>query len=259
MKHLLSEKIELAYEPSLEDSVQGLVSLVTASPYAVRPVRKLDETASALYAARGFQVYPTVLKTTLFYDGRSDCFFKILHPLDLKHRMIFAVTDRSSRIYELSKKLRAQGIPLPRMMAYGKLRETNAPVIAMERVRGRSLYDAFIRDSKPLAPDLGLKVVEAVAAVHRAGYWLGDAHLSHIFMEGSDVTGFVDVDSIKKNLRGGVRNFAKDLAGLNHPLLLLTDGQKKELADHYLEAMKIRGRAAFLRMLRQYSERRWKR
>lgn len=258
MKHLLNEKIELAYEPSLEASVQGLVSLVTSSPRAVQPVRNSDEQMSALYAARGFQLYPTVLKTTLFYDSCSDCFFKILHPLGLKHRMVFAVTDRAFQIYTLSRELRAQGIPLPGVLAYGKVREAKAPLFAMEKVPGRSLYDAFIRDSKPLALDLGLKVMDAVAAVHRAGYWLGDSHLSHIFTEGSDVTGFIDVDSIKRNLRGGVRNFAKDLAGLNHPLLLLTGGQKKELADHYLEAMKLSGRSAFLGMVKQYSERRWK-
>ncbi|HYQ47879.1 MAG TPA: hypothetical protein VEP69_02330 [Thermodesulfovibrionales bacterium] len=259
MKQLRNGGIELTYEPSLEDSVQALVSLMSESAHAVRPVRKIDEKASALYASRGFQLYPTVLKTTLFHDSRSDCFFKVLHPLDLKHRMIYAVTDRAYQIFTLCSELKARGIPLPGVTAYGTIRETHAPVFAMERVRGTSLYNTFVLDGKPLNPDLGLKVMDAIAAFHRLGYWFGDAHLSHIFMDGADVTGFIDVDSIKRNLRSGVRNFAKDLSGLNHPRLPLTDGQKKEFVDHYLEVMKIRNRPAFLGMLKRYSERRWER
>jgi len=64
---------------------------------------------------------------------------------------------------------------------------------------------------------------------------------------------------MRRNLRTGTRNFAKDLAGLDHPLLPLTEEEKKKLADRYLQAMKIADRAAFLRVLKTYSERRWKR
>jgi len=259
MKHLINDKIDLTYETPLEESVQGLINLLIFSPHAVRPERKADEKTAAAYAAQGFRLYPTVLRTTLFYDERSDCFFKMLHPLGPKRRMLFSITDRALQIYTLSRELNARGIPLPKVRAYGKIRIKNVSVFAMERVRGRSLYDMVIRDGQPFPLKLGMKVMDMIAKVHRSGYWLGDAHLSHIFVDDTDVTGFIDVDSMRRNLRTGTRNFAKDLAGLDHPLLPLTEEEKKKLADRYLQAMKIADRAAFLRVLKTYSERRWKR
>jgi tRNA A-37 threonylcarbamoyl transferase component Bud32 len=259
MKHVSNDRIDLTYETPLEESVQGLINLLTFFPHAVRPERKADEKTVSAYAAQGFRLYPTVLNTTLFYDERSDCFFKMLHPLGPKRRMLFSITDRARQIYTLSRELNAWGVPLPKIRAYGKIRGKNVPVFAMERVRGRSLYDMVVRDGQPLPMKLGLKVMDMIARIHRSGYWLGDAHLSHIFADDTNVTGLIDVDSMRRNLRTGTRNFAKDLAGLDHPLLPLTGEEKKELADHYLQAMEIADRAAFLRALKTYSERRWKR
>jgi len=259
MKHLINDKIDLTYETPLEDSVQGLINLLTVSPHAVRPERKVDEKTAASYAAQGFRLYPTVLKTTLFYDEPSDCFFKMLHSFGPKRRMLFSIIDRARQIYTLSRELNARGIPLPKVRAYGKIRVKNMPVFAMERVRGRSLYDMVVRDGQPFPMKLGLKVMDMIAKIHRSGYWMGDAHLSHIFVDETDVTGFIDIDSMRRNLRTGTRNFAKDLAGLDHPRLPLTEEEKKELADHYLQAMNIADRSAFLRVLKTYSERRWKR
>jgi len=259
MKHVINDKIDLIYDALLEDSVQGLINLLTFSPDAVSPQRKVDEKTASAYAAQEFRLYPTVLNTTLFYDERSDCFFKMLHPLGPMRRMLFSVTDRARQIYTLSRELNAWGIPLPQVRAYGKIRAKNVPVFAMERVRGRSLYDMAVRDEKPFPMKLGMKVMDMIAKIHRSGYWLGDAHLSHIFVNDTDITGFIDVDSIRRNLRTGTRNFAKDLAGLDHPRLQLTEEKKKELADRYLQAMNIADRAAFFRVLKAYSERRWKR
>jgi len=259
MKHVINDRIDLTYETPLEESVQGLINLLISFPHAVRPERKVDEKTASAYAAQGFRLYPTVLNTTLFYDERSDCFFKMLHPLGPKRRLLFSITDRARQIYTLSRELNAWGIPLPKVRAYGKIRVKNVPVFAMEMVRGRSLYDMVVRDGQPFPMKLGLKVMDMIAKIHRSGYWLGDAHLSHIFADDTGVTGFIDVDSMRRNLRTGTRNFAKDLAGLDHPLLPLTGEEKKELADHYLQAMEIADRAAFLTVLKTYSERRWKR
>jgi len=259
MKHLIHDMIDLTYETSLEESVQALVVLLTGVLPVVRPERRVDEKTASAYAACGFRLYPTVLHTTLFYDDRSDCFFKMLHPRGPRHRMLFSLTDRARQIYMLSRELNARGISLPKVRAYGKIRGKNVPVFAMERVEGRSLYDMVIRDKQSFPMERGLKVMDLVARTHQAGYWLGDAHLSHVFVDDTDVTGFIDPEGIRRNLRRGTRNFAKDLAGLDHPLLPLTGSEKRELAEHYLEVMKIPDHTAFLRVVKTYAERRWKR
>jgi len=258
MRHLIHDMIAITYEAPLEDSVQGLIALLSGPFPAIRPERKADEKTAAAYASCGFRLYPTVFHTTLFYDERSDCFFKMLHPRGPRRRMLFSITDRARQIYTLCRELNVQGIPLPKVRGYGKIRGKNVPVFVMERVKGRSLYDRVIRDGQPFPMEQGLKVMDLIAKIHRSGYWLGDAHLSHIFVDDSDVTGIIDPDSIRRNLRRGTRNFAKDLAGLDHPLLPLTDLEKRKLADHYLEAMKIPDRKEFLRMVKKYAERRWK-
>ena len=258
MKHLRDDKAELHYETTLAISMQAMLSLVHDAPHVFEPVRKADEKIAAAFASQGFHLYPTVVRTTLLYDERSDCFFKVLQPITLKNRVLFTVKDRALQIFTLSEELRIKGIPVPKVMAYGKINKGHRPIFAMKRVSGRPLYDVLIRENRTLPHALLADVMRDIAKFHQSGYWFGDAHLSHIFIEESSVSGFIDIDSIRKNRRKGISNFAKDLAGLNHPRLPMTKDEKKELLGTYLQTMEIQDTEEFLRAVKQYTERRWK-
>jgi tRNA A-37 threonylcarbamoyl transferase component Bud32 len=258
MKHLMNDKAELHYDTTLEMSLQAMLSLLHDVPHVFQPVRKADEKVAAAFATQGFRLYPTVVKTTLLYDERSDCFFKVLQPITLKKRALFAVKDRALQIFTLSEELRLKGIPVPKVMAYGKIKRGHRPVFAMKRVSGRSLYDMLIRENRMLPNAVLAEVMRDIAKFHQSGYWFGDAHLSHIFIVESSVSGFIDIDSIRKNRRKGISNFAKDLAGLNHPRLPMTEDEKSELLFTYLKAMEIQDAEEFIRAVKHFTELRWK-
>ena len=259
MKYFSDTWAELWYEDSMWPSIEALHALLYEGPLILKPVKDADKDAEAAFAAHGFRLYPTVLRTTLFYDERSDCFFKMLHPIGIKKMILFAFTGTAHRIFRLSRQLSEQGITVPEVTAYGRIRDGNIPLFAMRRAQGRSLYDLLIKEGKTLPADLCLTVIAAVTRFHRAGFWFGDAHLSHIFTDGFAVTGFIDIDSIRRNWRKGLRNYAKDLAGLNHPRLPLTGDKKQELLYHYVKTMGIPDAEDFLEAVTYYSERRWKR
>jgi tRNA A-37 threonylcarbamoyl transferase component Bud32 len=258
MKYLVNQEVELHYDAALETPVRAMMDLLKADPLLLRPLRKAGDMIAAAFAEYGFRLYPTVLTTVLFYDGRSDCFFKVLQPTSLKKKALFAVTDRAAQIFKLSETLRKKGLPLPKVMAYGKIRKGNRPVFVMKSVGGRPLYDLLIREGKSPSVQFLRQIIKTVSELHREGYWLGDAHLSHIFVDEADVTGLIDIDSIRKNRSRGIRNFAKDLAGLNHPRLLISEDKKRELLCSYMETMALEDRDGFLAAVKHYSERRWK-
>jgi hypothetical protein len=97
MKHLVNQKVELHDDESLENAAQAMMGPLEADPLLLRPLRKADDTIVAAFAGYGFHPYPTVLTTTLFYDGRSDCFLKVLQPISVKKSRSSPLPTRQRR------------------------------------------------------------------------------------------------------------------------------------------------------------------
>jgi tRNA A-37 threonylcarbamoyl transferase component Bud32 len=259
MKHHRDRLASIRFDTSLEPTVMRLLDLVREYPAILLPVSGADAVAASALASRGFRLYPTVLSTTLFHDPASDCFLKILHPRPrtLRERARSLITDRAWQIYSLSEWLGQQGVKVPRVRAFGTMREGGQPFYAVDRVQGRSLYDILIREQRELSSELGRKVIDEVARLHGIGYWLGDAHLSHIFVHDEDVNGFIDMDGMRRNRPFRLSNLARDLAGLNHPMLPLGRGDKESLLRRYARRMNLKDGRALRRMVEEFSERRW--
>jgi hypothetical protein len=301
MKYFKNDVAAFNYNETVLPSVINLCNLIKVYPFILEPFRGMNEKVEAILSSAGFTLYSTVKKTTLFYESTTDCFFKILHPLTLKHKISFLFKDRTRAIYKLSEYLLSKGIKVPQIMAYGLLKSSRVIVhphpnpppsrgrelirsadkyspstggrglgvggaellrsrlfFVMKRLEGKSLYDILLREKKTIPKEMYLKIVDKVAEVHSLGHWLGDAHLSHIFVNDSGVSGFIDIDSIKKNRPFRLKNLAKDLAGLNHPELPVTEDEKMKLLNYYMNRVDIRKREIFLRLLKHYTERRWK-
>jgi tRNA A-37 threonylcarbamoyl transferase component Bud32 len=168
------------------------------------------------------------------------------------------IIDRARQIHALSEWLLARDVRVPRVRAFGTIREGRKPFYAVERARGRSLYDLVIREGRAIPAALCRKVVDAVAGLHRLGYWLGDAHLSHVFVHEGEVSAFIDIDGMRRSGPPHLGNLARDLAGLNHPGLSLGRGDKESLLRHYAGRMHLKDARAFQRMVEHHSARRWK-
>lgn len=244
--------------PGLHTSIERLAFLIRKSPALLEPFRIVSSEIKEQFQAAEFRIYPTVKRTTLLYDPACDCFLKVLHPLDLKHRVQFAVKHRTRAVYRTAEYLYSQGVPLQRVEAYGTLKIGNRPFFIMKRAEGDSLYDMFIRQKRTVNMDLCRAVLGEVAKIHSLGFWLGDAHLSHIFVRDGGISGVIDIDSIRRNRPFMLRHPAKDLAGLNHPDLPLSDDDRKSLLDFYITEAAVRKRDQFIRLLKYYTERRWK-
>ena len=259
MKHHKDRFASIQFDEGLEPSVMRLLDLVREFPCALLPIKGSDAVAESVFSSRGFHLYPTVLKTTLFYDPASDCFLKILHPLPLKlrDRAHCLITDRARHIYSLSEWLRHRGVKVPRVRAFGKIREGRKPFYAIDRVQGRSLYDILIREQREIPSELYRKVMDEVAGLHGLGYWFGDAHLSHIFVHDGEISGFIDIDSVRRNRPFRLSHLAKDIAGLNHPGLPVGRGDKESLLRRYAGKMNLQDERAFRYMVKDYSEKRW--
>lgn len=258
MKRHADRLVDIQFDEPLEPAVLRLIDLLAESALALRPVRDSDAALESLYASRGFRLYPTVRKTTLFYDRASDCFLKILHPLKLKEKTASLITNRARRIHALSEWLRNRGVRVSRVRAFGKIREGSKPFFAIDRVEGQSLYDILIREQRTIPFELWRKVVDGVAALHGLGYWFGDSHLSHIFVRDGEVSGFIDIDAIRRNRPFRASNLARDIAGLNHPRLLLESRDKESLLRYYAGQMKLKDEQAFRDMIKDCSRRRWR-
>jgi tRNA A-37 threonylcarbamoyl transferase component Bud32 len=227
-------------------------------PFILKHVKGIDEEAKDIFEQEGFQIYPTVETTILLYHQDVNCFFKILQPLNLKKKISKFLINRARQIYSLSAILIQRKIKVPRIRAYGTFRNKRRPFFAMERVEGTSLYELLLREKIALPIQTYIKVVKEIAKLHNNGYWLGDAHLSHIFVKNNLVSGFIDIDSIRRNIPFSLKKLAKDLAGLNHPNLPIRKDEKKMLFQHYIKAMRINNEKNFSELIKHYTERRWK-
>lgn len=258
MKYFKNDVASFNYNETVLPSVINLCNLIKEYPFILKPFRGKDEKVEAILSSSGFILYPTVKKTTLFYESTTDCFFKILHSSTIKNKIFFLFKDKARAIFNLSEYLILKGVKVPGIMAYGLFKKGRRPFWAAKRIDGKSLYDILIREREILPGEVYLKVVDEVARLHSHGYWFGDAHLSHIFVNDSGVSGFIDIDGIKKNRPFRLKNLAKDLAGLNHPGLPIAEDEKMDLLKYYMKKLEVRDGENFLQLVNHYTERRWK-
>ncbi len=258
MKYSKNDVASFYYSEGVIASIEKICSLLRKYPFVLEPLRGINGEVERLFSSQGFSLYPTVKKTTLFYDQLTDCFFKILQSLTLKHRVSSLLKNRAKSIYRLSVHLFSQGIKVPEVIAYGIFKTKRKPFFVSRRTKGKSLYDILIREKGNLSREAYRKVADEVVKFHRLGYWFSDAHLSHIFMNDGAVSGFIDIDSIRKNKPFSVKKLAKDLASLNHPEVPLTAAEKKELLHYYMEKMNIQNGESFVQLVKRYTVIRWK-
>lgn len=244
-------------DEEISRSFERLCGLLSRQPDLLRAEKGMEGDRQEQLQKYGFKLYSTVRNTTLFYDAADDCFYKILHPLTMKRRTVALFTDRTEKIYRTWRILVAQGIKMPEILCYGTIRQGRLPFFAVRRVQGRSLYDLLVREQEKLRSAIYYQAIDEIAKVHAAGYWLGDAHLSHIFVDGEEITGFIDIDSFRRNRVFRHRHFAKDLAGMNHPRLPMEDAEKRLLLDYYMDKTGIIKPAAFCDLVCHYTRRRW--
>jgi len=237
--------------------VMRLCDLIRGHPQIIKPVRGMDDEIKRICEENALLFYPTVRDTTILYDIKSDCFFKILHPATLADRLKSLFKERAEEIYNLSGKLRREGIRVAEVVAYGRMKDEGKPVYMMKRISGRSIYDIVIRGGERIEFGIYQKVIDEVAKLHILGYWLGDAHVSHIFIDESEVSGFIDIDSIRRNGSFSIKKMAKDIAGLNYPGIPIMDKEKQLLLEHYIKTVNITDKEGFLRFLKIYIKKRW--
>lgn len=260
MKCLNNDVLTCFYNEKLElyASIVKFSALIRSNPVLLEPFRGGNRKIEDHCTAEGFQVLPTVKKTTLLYDPVSDCFFKILHPLSLKKKISYAIKDRSKAIYETVEFLLRKGVNIQRIEVYGLLKKGRKPFFGVKKAAGESLYETLIVKGRRISKSESRGVIDEVVRMHALGYWFGDSHLSHFFMEDGRVTGIIDAEGIRKNHHYGLKNRAKDIAGLNHPHLPFSKEEMMDLLDYYLTSAGITQKKQFKKYVQYYTDRRWK-
>ena len=87
---------------------------------------------------------------------------------------------------------------------------------------------------------------------------VGDAHLSHIFVDQEEVSGFIDIDSIRRNRPPRLANLARDLGRLYHRGLPLGSTDDELLLQQYAARTGLKDVEAFERLAEGYASTRWK-
>lgn len=285
MKYSENDMAIFYYDPdvAVHSCVTEFCSLAANHPLLLEPFKGNDEKLSSALASgfsaddadgrnnalpfscdrkpivhiNGYYLLPTVPKTTLLYHRESDCFFKVIHSLTLKSKIVSFFSDRARRVFELAGQLRAKGFQAPVVHAYGMFRKSRSVFYIMERVKGNSLYEILVKKKETLPAKMYEKVIDALADLHNNGYWFGDLRIAHIFVQDINISGFVDIDNIKRNSPFRMKNIAKDLAGLNQPELPLTKDEKRSLLDYYISKSGINDKTGLENLVMQYSKRRW--
>lgn len=258
MKYYINEMASFHSNENLTGYVEKFIDLVRRNPLILEAIRGKSEDTDRIFGSAGYILYSTVKRTTLFYNEEADCFFKILQPVNFKSRISFAFFNRAKQIYNLSEFLIYRGISVPRIEAFGTFRSLHRPFFIMRRIEGKSLYDHLVKEGNTPHTPVCMKVIEKMTKLHKLGFWLGDAHLSHVFVKDDEVKGFIDIDSIRRNRPYKLRNLAKDLAGLNHPELPLSAEEKKSLLSRYMDIMQVTNKKKFHGFVKCYAEQRWK-
>jgi hypothetical protein len=237
--------------------IERFIRLVDENPFLLDPVEGMNDRAAELFSLSGFMLYPTVRKTLLVYDKECDCFIKVLHQLSLKDRIYSLLSDRSRKIFEVSQKLASKGIGGPPIVAYGVISLRKAPFYGMKKMKGISLYDLFIRGGAPVKIKLMTDLMESIARLHAAGFWLGDAHLSHVFAVEDHIEGFIDLDSIRRIALFHLKKRAKDIAGMFHPGVSIPMNDRRSIMEHYMKVARLKKEEKFMNLTDCFIKRRW--
>lgn len=289
MQHTENDIASFYYDSSesVHKSIEGLCSIIKKYSFITMPFKGKDEgvinrfltehrSPGALkekestvnsplsfdrkpfLSIEGYSLFPTVKKTTLFYDTRADYFIKIFQPIGIKGKIVSLFANRGRLIYNLSEKLMSNGIIVPGVLAYGMIKKGRKSFLVMDRIKGKSLYTILNIEKGSLPYEGYLKVIDKLADLHNLGYWFGDMRIAHVFINRSEISGFVDIDSIRRNKPFRLKNLAKDLAGLNNPDLPLTYDEKMKLLKHYTARVQIKDDRDLLHLIKHYSKIRWK-
>jgi hypothetical protein len=239
--------------------VEEVCRTAEAHPEAVEPFRGDIAGINGIFSRAGLKLFPTVERTTLVASGCGRYFLKILHALTFKERMKNLVLNRAEAIHRLSEKLRAGGVNAPEVEAWGTFYKNNRRFFVMQKVSGESLYDVAVRKGRREPVETYLRVMDELIKLHALGYLMGDAHPSHVFITEGRVTGIIDIDGMRRNHPFGLRGIARDLAGLNHPGLLLDEAGRAAIFGYYVGRSGIRAGGRFYEYFKTCTESRWKR
>lgn len=258
MKKIENSILTCYYHENVEKSLHKIYLFFKEYPIVLKPIDGRTDTIKSIFSSNNYEFYPTKKKTTVFYDRESNIFIKILHPLKFKEKLKSKFINPSKKIYLLSEYLNKAGIKIPKILAYGRIKKGDLPFFLMKRIEGFQLKTFLIREKKKLAKNVYFDIIKNIADLHKIGYWFRDLHLAQIYVNESKFTGFIDIDSIRKNFIFKIRHQAKDIAGLNHPELDITKKEKEELLKYYMDLMGIDCRNKFISYVKKYSELRWR-
>jgi tRNA A-37 threonylcarbamoyl transferase component Bud32 len=257
MKKIKNNILSCCYKDCVEDLLFRINTFFNKHPEALRPINGQSDTMLDLFSSNNFELYPTKRKTTVFYDKKADIFIKLIFPIKLKEKIRSKFINLSEKIYLLSNDLKKIDIKVPEVLAYGKVKNS-IPFFFMKKITGCQLKTILIREKRKVPVELYFDVIKNVADLHKAGYWFRDLHLAQIFVNDSKVSGFIDIDGIRRNFFFKKRHQAKDLSGLNHPELNISSESKKELLEYYMNLLNIDNKIKFRSYVNKYSYLRWK-
>lgn len=258
MKIIENDILFCLYQDSVEMLVQRIYDFFRKHSDILKSINGCNDSLKSLFLQNDFKLYPTKRKTIVFYDEKTKIFVKILYPFKFKEKLKARFTNQSKKVYFLSESLRKAGIKVPAVLAYGKIKKYNLPFFFMERISGSQLKKILIRQKSLLPMDTYFDIMKNVANLHKAGYWFRDLHLAHIYIEDSKMSGFIDFENVHKNIFFKIKKQAKDISGLNHPELQLSEEEKMRILKFYMAELKIKCETKFISYVKHYSETRWK-
>ncbi len=233
-------------------AIENLCLIIKEYPDVISPFSGKNKEIEGIFRIRGFRLYSTIRKTMVFYDSASDSFFKIIHPISVRQKILFRIMNKAKSLYKLSKTLISKGLKVPEIIAYGRIKGGGQHFIVMKRLTGESLHDILIEQKKIIPKKVYFETIDEIIKIHQNRYWLRDTHLGHFFVNDMKHYGFLEIDSIKREPFPKLRNKARDLPGLAHPGLTLSDEEKMTILNHYMDEMDIRNRDDFVQMVKYY-------
>jgi len=247
----------------LVEEVKNILRIHDKYPEALFPLRGMNDNVNKIFNKIGFELIPTVPSTTVLKKLKSDktWFLKIYHPLKLKNKLLEGFYPRAKRTFQKTSRFLQYGLNTSEPLGWCYLRRLNKSIFIMDEVKGLSLYDILIRKKtitdKNRIKNISEKLLNELCLCHSRGIFFGDLHLGHIYPEG-DRLYFIDLDSVifKKHLR--YDDIAKNLAGLNHPLLPLSKEERLSFLYNYAMAMNME-MEILLEKIKQLTKKRYKR
>jgi len=209
---------------------ETLLGLFEASPGEV--LRSVPGRTTFLYGASGCTSFPLVVKRFAAREARDDWYER------LRGR---AVRSQGQREYDNLRGLAADGIRVPRALAWARIGQRS--LVVMERIKAeRSAREVLAGGAGQERTRLLEQVLDLTVRLHDAGWYHRDLYLQHV-LAARDRSGegvesvLIDVGRARRVGGGGPRRrwFEKDLAALMHSSRdCLTDTERGELLQAYL-------------------------